>query len=389
MTNQVTAAVSLSDAPPHQTSPTCQVLDLSRNGLTGALTASWSALFRLKVMISGLADLARGRTRLLCMADIQLTAAFRWHHDGSFTTHLYTHAVPLTVRHACLSQHLNLSSNGLSGGLPQDYSALSALTALDTSRNPLLAGSLPPSWSALASLRVLASSYNIHDSPLPDAWSSLAALQRLQLAGNALSGALPATWGGGLTSLTHLDLTDNQMTGAVPPDWLAGMRSLQELLIGANRLRGGLPSLGTGPGIPLRVLDASFNTLGPSPLPPATQPYLRRLALLDLTGNGLTGGLPAGWSTLTELTALYLGLNALGGPLPPGWSALGVARLPPQVRYLASPVSTRAGSTPTTALVGRDLRKTSRHFKLPCLLPACRSPLCGLVWWCCSCRTTG
>lgn len=157
-----------------------------------------------------------------------------------------------------------------------------------------------------------------------------------------MSGALPATWGDGLTSLTYLDLTDNQMTGAVPLDWLAGMRSLQELLIGTNRLRGGLPNLGAGSGIPLRVLNASFNTLGPSPLPAATQPYLKRLVLLDLTGNGLTGGLPVGWSTLTELTALYLGLNALGDPLPPEWSALGVARLPPQVCCLASPINMHA-----------------------------------------------
>jgi len=89
---------------------------------------------------------------------------------------------------------IRLPDNGLTGTLPEKFTALERLERADLGRNALT-GPLPASWSGLPSLRQLDLSYNGFDGPIPSSWGSMFREGRtvdLALNGNRLTGALPA-----------------------------------------------------------------------------------------------------------------------------------------------------------------------------------------------------
>jgi len=49
---------------------------------------------------------------------------------------------------------------------------------------------------------------------------------------------------------------------------------------------------------------------------------MQMLTVLDLSGNALSGTLPASWAELPQLSYLYLQNNHLTGVLPCQWAAL-------------------------------------------------------------------
>ena len=81
--------------------------------------------------------------------------------------------------------------------------------------------------------------------------------------------------------LNRLDLSGNQLTGPLPPE-LGQLTYLQQLDLSDNQLTGPVPQ-----------------ALGHFPHPP----YLESLDLdLDLSGNALTGCLPAAWQDRFSVT---------------------------------------------------------------------------------------
>lgn len=68
----------------------------------------------------------------------------------------------------------------------------------------------------------------------------------------------------------------------------------------------------------LELLDLSYNSFAPAPLP-ASVARLQRLRTLDLSGTGATGPLPADWA-LPALTSLALRGNQLAQTLPQAWA---------------------------------------------------------------------
>ena len=241
---------------------------------------------------------------------------------------------------------LNLPDNGLSGTIPPELGDLVHLRELDLSNNGLT-GSIPPELGKLFRLELLNLSGNRLSGPLPAELGNLVVLKSLQLQDNAeLSGPLPLSFSG-LTLLETLDLSG---TGICAPanaglqQWLGGVatrRGVANCGAVSEQDRKALIALyeaTNGPNWTNRTnwlstasLDrwhgVSTNTQGRviglrlsgnrlSGSIPAALGNLSALAILDLGGNELSGTIPVALGNLSALVLLDLSDNRLSGPVP-------------------------------------------------------------------------
>ena len=165
-------------------------------------------------------------------------------------------------------------------------------------------------------------------------------LGKLDLSNNRLCGKLPPELGG-LANLTGLYLGGNQLTGEIPPELGSLAFILKDLSLDGNRLGGCISDflrdgIGYVGDIPVcapedhpgdtDALIALYNAWGqPDNLPNwlSREPIGEwagvsvdvngRVAALNLTNKGLTGGLPQELGSLESLKVLYLHGNALTG----------------------------------------------------------------------------
>ncbi|XP_037467614.1 receptor-like protein EIX2 [Triticum dicoccoides] len=98
--------------------------------------------------------------------------------------------------------NLNLSSNSLTGQIPEEISLLIGFTNLNLSSNQLM-GEIPNQIGDLKHLESLDLSYNLLSGAIPSSLPSLTSLSHLNLSYNNLSGAIP--------SGPQLQTLDNQM----------------------------------------------------------------------------------------------------------------------------------------------------------------------------------
>ncbi|GAB4821548.1 hypothetical protein N2152v2_008594 [Parachlorella kessleri] len=205
---------------------------------------------------------------------------------------------------------LVIGDGNIVGNLPEEWSGPGfPLLQLLSIENVGLTGTLPPQWLAA-----------------PEAFPNL---RRLTLGDCGLSGTLPASWGdeGHLSRLQVLDLRLNNLSGPVPDSWLCGgLPALTALWLPGNRLSS-LPPCCLPPTSQLLMLYLGDNQLQGS-LPFSEEHCSSgnhlRVQILSLSGNQLTGTLPAVWPAIfPELEELILGRNQLtGDALPDAWAAL-------------------------------------------------------------------
>ncbi|GJV20847.1 probable LRR receptor-like serine/threonine-protein kinase [Tanacetum coccineum] len=157
-------------------------------------------------------------------------------------------------------KYLNLSSNNISGNLPDLLSNFDIFSVIDLSSNSF-------------------------DGPIPNVTSTL---KLLNLSGNKFTGGISF-----LCQLVHgflefLDLSNNFLTGQIP-DCLWNFKELKVLNLGHNNLSGRLP--------------ASIESLF-------------KLKVLYLYKNHLSGELPVSLKNCTSLIYLNLGANNFSGDVP-------------------------------------------------------------------------
>lgn len=208
-----------------------------------------------------------------------------------------------------------LDPAGYSGYLPAVVSNLSHLQTLDLSNN-FFHGSVPSSLSSLSKLQFLVLTSNYFSGTIPfSLLSNLSTLQTLELAHNSFSGSIPASLSS-ISALAILDFSYNRLAGPIPSSLPP---NLITLALRGNSLTGFL-------------IQSTFAPL-------------RRLEVVDLSGNRLSGNLEgwllnlpkiqqvnlannsfekwevwpaaAGDGGGQELVALDLGFNRIGGQLPP------------------------------------------------------------------------
>ncbi|GJU45858.1 leucine-rich repeat protein [Tanacetum coccineum] len=228
---------------------------------------------------------------------------------------------------------LRLSSNGLTGPIPESLGRLRLLEELDLSYNQLT-GPIPESLGRLRLLEELDLSYNQLTGPIP---TFIGGLTQLDLSDNLLNGSIPESFGS-LTALTYLDLSYNQLTGHVPTS-LGRLVSLQLFRVYSNSLNGTVP-VSIGQLTKLRDLDISENSLEGV----ITEAHLAKLSMLkylgtssnskltfnvsrewkppfqlmaaDLSPSKSTNGFPEWLRTQKKLEALRLSNASITGPLP-------------------------------------------------------------------------
>ena len=205
---------------------------------------------------------------------------------------------------------INLYQNKLSGNIPRVWNT-PKLTTLSLSSN-MLEGSLPPSIGQITTLKVFVASRNTLTGTFPDEYGQLSNLQQLWLFSNNFNGSrIPTSWAG-MSSLTSIELdgihgdfpqfigkswpnlvtlviVDGFMTGEFPES-LCDLKYLQDLLLYNNSLKGDLP-------------NCICN------LPPS-------LSNLELSDNQFTGSIPDCLDSIHNLTNFILSRNNLSGLLP-------------------------------------------------------------------------
>ena len=267
---------------------------------------------------------------------------------GEATSAASDGATGTSARASVAGSALNLPDNGLSGTIPPELGDLVHLRELDLSNNGLT-GSIPPELGKLFRLELLNLSGNRLSGPLPAELGNLFVLKSLQLQDNAeLSGPLPLSFSG-LSGLETLDLSG---TGICAPanaglqQWLGGVTTRRgvancgavseqdrKALIALYEATNGpnwtnktnwlsTASLDQWHGVSTNTqgrvigLRLSGNRLSGSI--PAALGNLSALAILDLGGNELSGTIPVALGNLSALVLLDLSDNRLSGPIPTG-----------------------------------------------------------------------
>ncbi|CAH8387645.1 unnamed protein product [Eruca vesicaria subsp. sativa] len=219
-------------------------------------------------------------------------------------------SIPLSIFNLTTLQTLDLSSNDLSGEIPNTIN-LPSLQTLDLSSNKLngslpshlclnsskirviklavnyFAGEFPPGFGNCLFLEHLCLGVNNLTGNIPKDVFHLKRLNLLGVQENRLSGPLSSEFSN-LTGLVRLDVSGNRFSGEIP-DVFEEMRELKDLLAQSNRFSGEIPK-----------------SLSNSP----------SLNLLNLRNNSLTGFLELNCTAMVGLNSLDLGTNRFNGLLP-------------------------------------------------------------------------
>ncbi|XP_025806904.1 MDIS1-interacting receptor like kinase 2-like [Panicum hallii] len=253
--------------------PQLTELNLSRNGLHGAIPASISLLHAL----------------------VYLDLGF-----NSFETF-----IPPELGSLSNLVDLRLSNNNLTGAVPYQLSKLPKIVRLEISQNYLD----KPEFSPMPTLQIF-SMYSIGvNGSFPQFILECPNLTFLDVSWNKLSGPILELLPKMAPNLTYLKVRSNWFSGPIPPT-IATLRQLQYLELSNNNFTGVIPwELGTL--AELLVLDLQNNPLnGPIPVELCK---LSNLYWLNAAGNNLSGTIPSCISGMAALARLELWNNQLEG----------------------------------------------------------------------------
>ncbi|XP_057435271.1 LOW QUALITY PROTEIN: receptor-like protein 40 [Lotus japonicus] len=242
--------------------------------------------------------------------------------------------VPETLANLPNLTTLQLSSCGLTGVFPEKIFQVAKLSVINLSFNKNLYGSfpdfpsgaslhtlivsntgfsgeLPVSMSNLRQLSILDLSSCQFNSTLPRSISKLGEITHLHLSFNNFTGPIPSL--NMSKNLIHLDLSHNAFTGSIASVHLEGLRKLVLIDLQDNFLTGSVPpSLFTPP--LLQSVQLSNNNFQ-GRLSEFSNSSSSMLEVLDLSSNKIGGSIPTSIFHLRSLNVLQLYSNKLNGTL--------------------------------------------------------------------------
>ncbi len=251
-----------------------------------------------------------------------------------------TGTIPAEMKGLVRLTELDLSQNGLTGTITPDLGGLLELTELDLSQNGLT-GTIPAELGSLVELTELDLSQNGLTGTIPAELGSLVELTELNLSQNGLTGTIPAVLGR-LASLALLSLKDNELGGPIPGQ-LQGLINLRSLFLAGNSFSGCIPAkLQELKEHDLDQLDIRYcddrsilvelyhateggnwqnntNWLSDEPIGEwhgVTTDDEGRVIRLNLDKHQLSGEIPTGLGSLSNLQQLSLWGNELSGEIP-------------------------------------------------------------------------
>lgn len=259
-----------------------ETLDLSFNNLSGTIPSVKGFRSIQSFNISN--NFFSGEFPELDMGS-NLTALFVY--NNSFTGHIPTNI----CKNSSSVRILDFSTNKFNTSLSEGLADCQALEEFSAGSNNLV-GSLPDDLFRLPSLTQLILPYNRFSGNLSASIGNLRNLTVIELYGNNISGILPEELGK-LEKLEQLMLSNNNFSGFLPN--LTSCKKLQVLDLRNNSLTG--------------TINLDFRNFPD-------------LFSLDLASNHLTGNIPATISNCKLIRTLNLAKNHLDGEIPDSFRSL-------------------------------------------------------------------
>ncbi|KAK9051263.1 hypothetical protein SSX86_027890 [Deinandra increscens subsp. villosa] len=296
-------------------------------------------------------------------------------------------SIPTELRNCTLLENICLASNSLSGAIPEFLfqlprlmeldlqgnlfnsinsiagigDSVSRITHLDVSSNRL-SGELPDFFHKFPNLTRLAAHSNRFTGGIPSSLTNSPAITSINLRNNSFNGAIKFNCSL-IKNLTSLDLGTNNFSGYIPDD-LSSCHKLKALNLARNKFKGEIPQsfskfrslsylslsnctfsnlkttlriLNHCPNLTVLVLTLNFRNeelpnddslrfkslkalvianCGLTGIIPSWIRGLSRLQLLDLSWNHLTGTIPSYLGDFESLFYLDLSNNSLSGEIP-------------------------------------------------------------------------
>lgn len=215
-------------------------------------------------------------------------------------------------------EFLDIAENNFGGVLPNSITNLSrSMTRLLIGQN-MISGTVPGNISNLVNLNFLSMRNSLISGTIPDSIGMLSNLKKLYLDSNLLRGKIPPSLGN-IRGILSIYLQDNNLEGSIPPS-LGNCRLLQTLDLSKNNLTGTLPKEVITISSMSIVFNISRNFLT-GPLPEEVG-NLTNLAALDLSDNKISGKIPSTLGNCLSLETLYMQGNSFEGPIPPTFNNL-------------------------------------------------------------------
>lgn len=295
-------------------------LDLGEYTLNGQINPSLSGLTRLVYLNLSQSDFGGvpipefiGCFKMLRYLDLS--------HAGFGGT------VPPQLGNLSRLSFLDLSSSGSHVITADDFQWVSKLTSLRYLDLSWLYLAASVDWLQAVNMLHLLEVLRLNDASLPAtdlnsvSQINFTALKVIDLKNNELNSSLP-DWIWNLSSLSDLDLSSCELSGRIP-DELGKLAALQFIGLGNNKLNGAIPR-SMSRLCNLVHIDLSRNILSGNLSEAARSmfPCMKKLQILNLADNKLTGQLSGWCEHMASLEVLDLSENSLSGVLPTSISRL-------------------------------------------------------------------
>ncbi|GJP50898.1 hypothetical protein CLOM_g10052 [Closterium sp. NIES-68] len=324
-----------------------QVIILSKNRLTGEIPPQIFQIPTLTQFDANENQLTGSLPLLQCTG----TLANMVPSALNVSTNRMSGVLPERFAEACNMSQVDLSHNQFSGPVPAGIAQSQTLAVLDLTNNSFT-GDVPVPTSCLGSgdviLHSLRVGLNQFTGKLPNLLGNCTALEELDLSGlditgdlnegftnmgegysviqvnlssTSLSGALPEALNN-FVYISSLDLSNSRFQGPVPST-VGDLVNLRALDLSGNQLQGQLPAeIGNLTAATFIALEGNqlSGTIPPEIAPQPSSRHLAFLSSLDLSDNDFTGPIPYGFANVSSSFYLDVSQNQLSGAIPGGSS---------------------------------------------------------------------